>query len=306
MLYDLNGPFADELQKMAAAVELIGYRPRTADSYLYAISLCCEWLSNTYHISIDNASVDQLRAHLLYLRRPVSEGGRGFKPRSVNISNCAIKRYFQYALRKPLDKYALPTMRVDSPIPKVPSKKEMAVLLGGTANLKHRAILAVAYGCALRLTEVISLRFGDISFSGNRITIRAEISKNRCEETVELPENLKSLLRLYYFQCCRGAKPDDWLFPGRKSGTHITKGSAQRILQHRLEDLGWLTRGYTFHSLRHAHALHYYLAGADIYQVQVRLRHKRISSTTIYVRLAGTLQERNRVENPFDDPCFKM
>lgn len=197
-------------------------------------------------------------------------------------------------------------MRVDNPLPRVPSQKEAATLIMGTRNLKHRLMLAMAYGCALRMTEVITLRFGDISFSRSLVTIRAENSKNRCEETVELPDNLKKIILDYYRRCMRGAKPDDWLFPGQKAGTHISKGTPGRVIRKRLGELGWASRGYTFHSLRHAHALRYYLSGADIYQVQVRLRHRMVSSTTIYVRLAGRLQERRNIENPFDDPAFEI
>lgn len=104
MSYDFNGPYGQELRSMADVLELINYRRRTYDSYLYAISLCCEWLDQTYHISIDKASVSQLREHLTYLKKPKAEGGRGFAPRSVNISNCAIKRYFQFVLGRPLER----------------------------------------------------------------------------------------------------------------------------------------------------------------------------------------------------------
>lgn len=297
--------YAEELREMAVILELINYRPRTIESYLTSIAECCEWLYSTYRISINDASVPQLRAFLIYLHRPVENGGRGMKPRSVNIFNCAIKRYFKNVLRKELDKHDLPTMKVDNPLPKVPSKKEILRLLEGTKNPKHRLMFALAYGCALRLSEVISLRCGDISFPNMRITIRAENSKNRCEETVEIPETLKDKIREYYLECIKGAGRDDWLFPGQKPGTHISKGTPDRVFRRRMWELGWASCGYTFHSLRHAHALHYYLAGADIYQVQVRLRHKNISSTTVYVRLAGHLQERRKIENPFDDPIFR-
>lgn len=297
--------YEEQLQEMSDILELINFRPRTRESYLTSISECCEWLDSTYNISIDDASVQHLRAFLIFLHKPVSSGGRGLKSRSVNIYNCAIKKYFQFVLRKELTRRDLPTMKVDNPLPKVPSRKEAATLIMGTRNPKHRLMLAMAYGCALRMTEVISLRFGDISFSRGLVTIRAENSKNRCEETVELPDNLRAMLLDYYIRCMRGAKPDGWLFPGQKAGTHISKGTPWRVLHKRLEELGWLSRGYSFHSLRHAHALHYYLNGADIHQVQVRLRHRSISSTTVYVRLAGKLQERRNIENPFDDPAFK-
>ena len=76
------------------------------------------------------------------------------------------------------------------------------------------------------------------------------------------------------------------------------------MFKKRLHELGWDERGYSFHSLRHAHALHYYQSGADLFQVQQRLRHRSISSTLIYVQLDARLKERKHIENPFDDPDF--
>lgn len=51
---------------------------------------------------------------------------------------------------------------------------------------------------------------------------------------------------------------------------------------------------------RHAQALHYYQSGADLFQVQQRLRHRTITSTLIYVQLDAKLKERRHIENPFD------
>ena len=40
-----------------------------------------------------------------------------------------------------------------------------------TRNLKHQAELTVTYGTALRLTEVTTLRFRDVSFTNGTVTI---------------------------------------------------------------------------------------------------------------------------------------
>ncbi|MCH4034950.1 MAG: hypothetical protein LKE85_13340 [Lachnospiraceae bacterium] len=50
----------------------------------------------------------------------------------------------------------------------------------------------------------------------------------------------------------------------------------------------------------------YYQGGADLFQVQVRLRHRSIASTMIYVQLDGQLQERKNVANPFDGNGFAL
>ena len=304
MKYTQSSLYKTELQGISDVLELINYRPRTIDSYLQSIFECCSWLQESFGISIDKADVPKLRAFLLHLKRSKEEGGLGYAPRSVNIYNCAIKKYFRFVLRRPLTNDDLPLCKVDHPLPKVPSKKDVMTLILGTENLKHKAELAVAYGAALRLSEVTTLRFCDISFTDGTVTISEEASKSRYAGKVELPVRLRKILYQYWKECCPSAKPEDWLFPGQKPGSHINKASVSQVFKDRLSELGWESRGYTFHSLRHAHALHYYQAGADLFQVQQRLRHRSITSTLIYVQLDAKLRERSHIENPFDDPAY--
>lgn len=110
----------------------------------------------------------------------------------------------------------------------------------------------------------------------------------------------------HYLKCRRGAQPSDYLFPGRKPGSHLSDGAVQSFLKKRLEELGWQNRGFHFHSLRHAHALFYYQNGADLFQVQTRLRHNTIASTIIYVQLDAELKGRTRVAGPFDDAGYQI
>lgn len=304
MKYTQSDKYRSELQDISNFLELINFRPRTVDAYLQCIFEACCWLEASFAVGLKDASVSQLRAFLLHLRRSHADGGMGYTPRTVNIYNCAIKKYFRYVMKQPLDSNELPLCRIDRSLPKVPTKPDVFKLIYGTKNLKHRLIFAIAYGCALRIGEVAALRFGDIYFSENTVHIPADISKNRREGKVELPDRLKQLLIEYAKQCCPEAKKTDWLFPGQKAGTHLSRGTLGRIFKKRILQLGWETRGYTFHSLRHAHALHYYQAGADLFQVMYRLRHNSIASTLIYVQLDATLKGRKDVGQPLDDPDF--
>ena len=306
MKYSQSDDFRPELQNISDVLELINYRTRTIESYLQCIFECCKWLEEIFHVPLADADVPKLRSFLLHLKRKKEDGGLGYAPRSVNIYNCAIKKYFRFVLQKPLTNDDLPLCKVDHRLPKVPNKKDTFTLIFGTKNLKHCTILAVAYGCALRLSEVVTLRFGDISFTDGLVTISEEVSKSRYAGKVELPKRLRRLLHYYWKTCCPGAKPDDWLFPGQKPGTHISKGTADKVFRNRIRELGWESRCYSFHSLRHAHALHYYQSGADLFQVQQRLRHRSIVSTLVYVQLDAVLKERKAIENPFDDPAYPM
>lgn len=242
MKYSNSPLYKSELQAISDVLELINYCPRTIDSYLQSVFECCAWLQDTYNISLDDADVPHLRAFLLHLKQAKEDGGLGYAPRSVNIYNCALKKYFRFVLRKPLTNDALPLCKVDHPLPKVPSKKEVMQLILGTKNLKHKAELAVVYDAALRLSEVTALRFRDISFTNGTGTISEEVSKSRYSGKVKLPHplRLKEILRRYWEACCCGAMPNDWLFPGQKPGSHINKASLAQIFKNRIMELGWM------------------------------------------------------------------
>ena len=151
MKYTQSQLYRNELRNISDVLELINYRPRTIDSYLQSIFECCSWLDTTYGISLNDAQIEHLRSFLLHLKRSKENGGLGYAPRSVNIYNCALKKYFRFVLRRPLSENDLPLCKVDHPLPKVPSKKDVMHLILDTKNLKHQAELAVAYGAALRL-----------------------------------------------------------------------------------------------------------------------------------------------------------
>ena len=99
MKYTNSTLYKSELQSISDVLELINYRPRTIDSYLQSIFECCTWLQDTYNISLNDADVSHLRAFLLHLIRSKDDGGLGYAPRSVNIYNCALKKYFRFVLR---------------------------------------------------------------------------------------------------------------------------------------------------------------------------------------------------------------
>ncbi len=208
--------------------------------------------------------------------------------------------------RKPITDMDLPTMKVDKRLPSVPCKADTFRIISGINNLKYKTIIALTFACALRIGEAVSLHYGDVYMRDGRIRIRASVSKNRSEGYVELPERMKTLLREYANAYGKGCSSEDYMFPGRKEGDHISKGSVAAVFKKRMEELGWQDRGYSLHSMRHAHGLFYYQAGADLFQVKERLRHKSILSTMIYVQLDGELKERKSVENPFDDPRFSI
>ena len=76
-----------------------------------------------------------------------------------------------------------------------------------------------------RVSEVVSLRFGDVD--EDRRQIRVVQGKGRRDRMVTLPTSLEPILR----RLRRMAKPDDWLFPSSEDPRrHLSPRTAQRAM----------------------------------------------------------------------------
>ncbi|QRG06883.1 tyrosine-type recombinase/integrase [Xanthobacter dioxanivorans] len=100
--------------------------------------------------------------------------------------------------------------RIPTPerLPVVLSTEEVALLLAHAPNLKYRAVLSIAYGCGLWVSEVAHLKVADIDSA--RMLIRVEQGKGRKDRYVMLAPDLLDLLRRWW----KERRPQDWLFPG--------------------------------------------------------------------------------------------
>ena len=73
----------------------------------------------------------------------------------------------------PRQYYEVPRLKRPQTNPKVLAKAEVRDLLLGTDNPKHRAMLMLAYGLALRLGEVLALTSADIDAKRMALYVRA-------------------------------------------------------------------------------------------------------------------------------------
>ena len=84
-------------------------------------------------------------------------------------------------------------------------------------------VLMACYGGGLRISEAVKLKVSDIDYS--RMLIRIKSGKGAKDRYSVLSQRLLETLRLYWKQ----QKPTDYLFPGRKAGTHMRPETLQQI-----------------------------------------------------------------------------
>lgn len=231
-------------------------------------------------------TVEHVREYQLYLVEKLGASWQVF-----NQTVCALRFFYAVTLRVDWDIRRIPYQKKSKLMPVVLSQQEVARVLAGTDNLKHRTILATSYGCGLRVSETVHLRVADID--SQRMILRIDQGKGRKDRDVTLSPRLLVQLREYWSQY----RPEHWLFPGQRPGRPLTRETAAKVFRAAAEK-AHLKKPATFHSLRHSYATHLLENGTDIRRVQVLLGHSSIMSTQLYTHVAENFLRTTK--SPFD------
>ncbi len=213
----------------------------------------------------------------------------GARPATMNAAVSALRFFFQVTLGRAGFGACLAATRSPERLPVVLSTDEVARLLGCAPGLKYQAALSVAYGCGLRVSEIIHLKVADIDSA--RMLIRVEQGKGRKDRTMMLSPDLLDILRAWW----RVKRPRGWLFPGQQPSEPLTARQLNRVV-HAAATAAGLTKRVSMHTLRHSFATHLLERKTDIRVIQVLLGHRKIDTTALYTRVAlNTIQA---VESP--------
>ena len=143
-----------------------GLTDHTVTSYSTYIRAYLNYLSAILHKMPEDVSWEELRDFIRWLQKEKS-----LSDRTMNCCISQLRFFTIYVLHKPWDATQLPMRKFDSYLPFVPTQKEVWFFIQSFSNLKHKAILSLLYSAGLRVGEVCSLRYEDISRSSMRIHI---------------------------------------------------------------------------------------------------------------------------------------
>jgi site-specific recombinase XerD len=197
----------------------------------------------------------------------------------------ALRFFFTVTLDRPDLSRRFVIVRYPRKLPTVLSVKEVGRLLALAPGPKHRAALGTAYGAGLRVSEVATLKVGDID--STRMLIRVEQGKGRKDRNAMLSPQLLELLRLWWREGKRRGVmlPQGWLFPGRNTLEPISTRQLNRAVHEAAEAAG-IKKRISPHTLRHSFATHLLEQDVDIRVIQVLLGHSRLDTTALYARVA--------------------
>lgn len=162
-------------------------------------------------------------------------------------------------------------------------------------GLRDCAMLEVLYSCGLRVSELTSLRLGDLFFGEGYIRI---VGKGDKERIVPVSSAARDKVQLYMERRKPRRDSEDTLFLNNR-GQALTRIMVFTIIR-KAALMAGIDKRISPHTFRHSYATHLLEGGASIRQVQELLGHENIMTTEIYTHV-DRARLRETIEDKFDD-----
>jgi len=179
--------------------------PKTQYQYIRHVKKFADFLGR----SADKATAEDVHRYQLWLASIGTSVG------TANVSATALRFFFKVTLKRHDLAEELISTREPRRLPVVLSSQEVGRLLASATNIKHRAILSLAYATGLRASEVVSLKLTDID--RDRMLIRVEQGKGKKDRYVILSPILLAILHEWWHVARKKgwmSPAQPWLFPG--------------------------------------------------------------------------------------------
>ncbi|MEO5579578.1 MAG: site-specific tyrosine recombinase XerD [Gemmatimonadaceae bacterium] len=288
-----TGPIPDDLARAFRLERFQDYlsvekgsSPRTTEAYLRDLARFATFASIKGATAPASVSARTLREYVYHLK------DLGLAPASIRRNVSAVRGYFRFMLEEG-ELVRDPSERLETPkrwrtLPDVLTVDEAARLIAAPSLdeslvFRDRAMLELAYGAGLRVSEWISLGLRDVLMNDHLVRVFGKGSKERL---VPIGRSAIGAVAIYLRELrprLERGKGKGILFLNAR-GEPLSRMGAWKILRKYVEIAG-ITKAVSPHTLRHSFATHLLEGGADLRAVQEMLGHADISTTQIYTHV---------------------
>lgn len=227
---------------------------------------------------------DLLAVTVLDLRRWLAR--RGGAPSSTLRHISGFRTFYRWTLREglltesPAERLATP--KVPRSLPRVLEVDEASEVVESPSGsewrkVRNAALLELAYGAGLRVSEVAGLDVADVDLHEGLVRVRA--GKGRKDRVVPVGPPAVDATRAWLSERGAAAGP---LFTNVRGGRLTVRGIYDVV---RGSGANNGLAGVHPHALRHSFATHLLRGGADIRSIQEMLGHASLSTTQRYTHL---------------------
>ncbi|MDQ6951296.1 MAG: tyrosine recombinase XerC [Mariprofundales bacterium] len=218
---------------------------------------------------------------------------QGLSAASLSRRLSALRSLLDWAEREGVVKQNVAT---SVPLPKQPKRlpralppDQSAALFTANPNPKvaepwqarDQTMVALLYGCGLRVSELVALNIGDLNLSSRQLQV--EEGKGNKQRLVPIPKQAVAMVRHYLQLRPLNAALQPALLINQRGG-RLTSRSVQRLLKKIARSIG-IDDAVTPHRLRHSYATDMLVGGADLRAVQELLGHASLATTERYTHL---------------------
>jgi len=216
----------------------------------------------------------------------------GLSAASIRRNVSAVRSYFRFLLAEG-HVVRDPSERLETPkkwrtLPEVLGVDEIELLLAAPSldeplAFRDRAMLELAYGAGLRVSEWISLGVRDVMLQDHLVRV---FGKGGKERLVPIGRRAIGAIAIYLRELRPKLEKGEGkgiLFLNAR-GQPLSRMGAWKILRKYVDQVG-ITKPVSPHTLRHSFATHLLEGGADLRAVQEMLGHVDISTTQIYTHV---------------------
>jgi integrase/recombinase XerC len=241
-----------------------------------------------------------LRSFMAARRRQNAAGGDGVGSRTLMRQLAALRSFARHCERAGLFSASAFSAMRGPKLPKTLPRPMSAASARSVTGVEIRAgeerpawvlardaaVLALLYGCGLRISEALGLRRRDVP--GGMKDVRVPdtftiLGKGGRMRAVPVIGAVKTAMAAYLTQCPWPLAPDGPLFVGEK-GRPLSPRIIQLAMASMRGALG-LPDSATPHALRHSFATHLMARGGELRGIQELLGHASLSTTQIYTQV---------------------
>lgn len=234
---------------------------------------------------VQSVTATNLNSYVLYLEK------QGLSSATVSRNVASMKAFFHYACsRRQIDRdptEAIKAPHIEKKMPGILTMEETVRLLEQPSGispkeLRDRAMLELLYATGLRVTELISMKVGDVNLAMNYIICR-DADKER---VIPFGDKAKQALDRYLKDgraLLLKGKDSEYLFVNC-SGSGMSRQGFWKLIKQYAAKAG-IESDITPHTLRHSFAAHLVQNGADLKAVQEMLGHSDIATTQVYLNM---------------------
>lgn len=263
-----------------------GLSPRTQEAYARDLHRFAEYAEASGIAAPGDITARSLREYVYHLK------DLGLAPASIRRNVSAVRTYFRFltgdgiVVRDPSER--LETPKRWRTLPDVLTVAEVQQILASPTLddalvFRDRALLELAYGAGLRVSEWITVGVRDLLLEDGLVRVFGKGSKERL---VPIGRSAIGAAAIYLRELrpkLERGEGKGVLFLNAR-GKPLTRMGAWKILRGHVKRAG-LTKRVSPHTLRHSFATHLLEGGADLRAVQEMLGHVDIATTQIYTHV---------------------